>query len=344
MSWTSEFFLREGSTKEKTKFEPKWSEYDADNDTETYSWDYFDIPGGDLGKREVRTNKNLLNPYEFAKYWQTGSHKGFNIYQAPDLDGDDIPDLVAVNKEGKVVGFNDRYVTKDGVAETPYRRDYYNLSKEERKGKSYQQFLMAQNNKDGWKDLTKFKESKGKAVHNIVKNYLTTELNGVGATEKEQENICKKLVDMISTTFFEPKAPAYQIKVIKSSPEFKKVLKKHITMETIPGYLPEGIKQQLAKSMLNAIRGYGDGGFKNWLMTQYAGITGNRLAVANVNALYSQILAKSAAAKLYKEHGITPMFLVEHPEKATEFQSAVKTKMTELDNEHKMAKVNLEFK
>ena len=69
----------------------------------------------------------------------------------------------------------------------------------------------------------------------------------------------------------------------------------------------------------------------------------NRLPKEKVGQLYIKLLAKSATSKLYKQHKITPMYLVEHPEQATAFKNAVEAEMKELDNKHKMANVNLDW-
>lgn len=346
-AWNTNFFAREKTNKTSTPSSVKWETYDQENQTEAYKWEYFDIPGGELGTREIRSNKNLLNPNEFAKYWQTGKHKDYHIYQAPDLDGDGSNDLVAINPQGYVVGFNDRYVTKEGVGETPYKKAYYSLPKDKRKELSYQQFLMNQDNKPGWKNLDKFKESKNKSPIMVVKQYLATELAQYQTTEKQSELICKKLVDMISTTFFDTNVPAYQIKTIKGTPEFKKILKDNITSESIVGYIPQGIKKMTVERLLNIIKGYDDGGFINWLKQQYdTQIKDHRLAVQATNDLYIRILSKSAAAKIFKDYNITPMYLVDHPEEVNGFKQAVEAAMAEMDKKHKMKAVgtDIEFK
>ena len=160
--WASDLFQRQSSSKAGNTWTPNWSNAKSlsEQQQNALDFDYFDVEDGELETREIKSNKNLLNPKEFAKYWQTGKHKGYTIYQGKDMDGDDLPDMFAVNPSNQVVGFNDRYIVEGKDAETPYRRAYYALDKDKRKNISYQQFLAQQQNIPGWKNLDKFKASR----------------------------------------------------------------------------------------------------------------------------------------------------------------------------------------
>ena len=338
-TWNQNFFERQATGRSSAPV--RWSVWDSANENKVYDSSFFDIPGGDLGKREIRSNKNLLNEKEFAKYWQTGKHKDHKIYNGVDIDGDDVDDLIAVDPQGRIVGFNDRYVTDKGKGETFYKKAYYKMPKEQRNNISYQQFLETQETEEGWKDLTKFKESRAKATHRVIRDYLDEELGQAKATEKQSETIAKHLLNLIITTFFDLSTPIYQIKVISGSAEFKKVLKSKITAETIGNYLPAAYKQTIANSMVSAARGYSDGGMRAALKTQILDkISENRLSAKDANALYLRILSKSAASKAYKQFGITPMYLVDNPNQAEAFAAEVKKIMDELDQKHKMEAVN----
>lgn len=338
-TWNQNFFERQATGRSSAPV--TWRPWDTDHQFDTYDASFFDVPGGKLGHREIRSNKNLLNESEFAKYWQTGKHKDHKIYRDVDMDGDDVGDLVAVDPQGRIVGINDRYVTDEGKGETFYKKEYYKLPKAQRNNLSYQQFLETQETKEGWKDLTKFKESRAKATHRVIRDYLDEELGQAKATEKQSETIAKQLLNLIITTFFDLSTPLYQIKVISGSAEFKKVLKSKITADTIGNYLPAAYKQTIANSMVSAARGYSDGGMRAALKSQILDkISENRLSAKDASALYLRILSKSAASKAYKQFGITPMYLVDNPNQAEAFAAEVKKIMDELDKKHQMEAVN----
>lgn len=336
MSWSNNFFSRQSAGKAASNYASKFNKIN-EGIVDSYDFNYFDVTSGKLEKNEIRSNNNLLNPNEFAKYWQTGKHQNYLIFNGDDIDGDKVNDMIAVNPAGQVVGFNERYIVPAG--ETPYKRAYYAQDKDKRAKQSYQQFLETQSNIPEWKKLDKFKENRSKALHKVIATYLAQELNAVGASSKEIEIISKRLIDLISSTFFAADVPSYQIKVIKGAPEFKKVLNENVNLETLPTYLPEGEKANIAQGMLMSIRGYYDGGLQTQLKAYLDQIPGNRLDKDAAHQLYTQLLAKSAANKLYKEFGITPMYLVEHPEQATKFQTAVKNRMTELDAKNQMEEI-----
>ena len=104
-TWNQGFFKK--STKDQKK------DYSGDfipaDPNLNYNFELFDPGRGKLGKREIRINRNLLNPDEFGHYWQTGKHANHKIFRSEkDLNGDGIaPDYFATNQQGQVVGFND---------------------------------------------------------------------------------------------------------------------------------------------------------------------------------------------------------------------------------------------
>ena len=340
MSWNTGLFDKDDST-----FTPAWSAWNSQNQDEAYKYDYFEFPGGKLGNREVRSNKNLLNPNEFAKYWQTGKHKAHKIYKDVDLDGDGQYDMIAVDPSDKVVGFNDRYVVESGNAETPYKRAYYQLPKSERALQSYQQFLEDQPNIPGWKDLDKFKESRKKALHKVILEHFEKALDAVNIapkpSNKEKEIISKQLIPFIASTYFATDVPLYQVKIITASPEFKKILNTAVTSETVKNYFPAGEQntQQIAFAMVKGIRGLGDGGVKKALKDYADTLPGNRLAKEPAETLYVKFLAKQAASAAFKKHHISPMYLIEHPDAATAFRTEVDAIMKEMDAKHKMEEI-----
>ena len=348
-AWTNEMFRRQASAKSKTPWEAAWGNNGDFNEQKTtengalvpaINFDYFDPDDGDLGNREIRYNKNLLNPDQFAKYWQTGKHKGYKIYKGLDKDGDNQPDLIAVNPEGQVVGFNERYVVEGKDAETPYRRAYYALDKDARAAQTYQQFLHQQQSINGWKDLTKFQTSRVKKPFYIISTYLQTELENAGATQKERDLVGKKLLNIIAASFFASDAPAYQVKVIVSAPEFKKILEGFITAQYLKTYLPDAKKQEIVNGIVNSIRGYHDGGLIDKLKTYLARVNTNKLNAEGVETMYLDTLSKKAASKIYKDNKFSPAYFASHPEAAAEFSKAVKAEQTKLHEKYKMADVS----
>ena len=336
MTWTTNFFGKQSAGKAASNYASKFNKIN-EGIVDSYDFNYFDVTSGKLEKNEIRSNNNLLNPNEFAKYWQTGKHQNYLIFNGDDIDGDKVNDMIAVNPAGQVVGFNERYIVPAG--ETPYKRAYYAQDKDKRAKQSYQQFLETQSNIPEWKKLDKFKENRSKALHKVIATYLAQELNAVGASSKEIEIISKRLIDLISSTLFAADVPLYQIKAIKGAPEFKKVLNENVNVSTLPKYLPAGEKTNTAQRMLLSVRGYNDGGFIASFKAYLDKMPGNRLSKEAAQNLYAQLLAKSAANKLYKEFGITPMYLVEYPDKATEFKEAVEKKMDELDAKNQMEEI-----
>ena len=307
MSWDNGFFKREA--KEGIDYTRNFETMDAEKVGDQFDFGYFDLPGGELEKREIKYNRNLLNEKNFAEYWTSGKHKGYKILKGADLDGDGLNDMIAVDPTNKyVVGFNERYVTDLGKGETPYRKNYYAQDKATRAKQSYTEYLDTAAQQEGWKDLSKMKENRTKSVWMVIRNYMQDDLVKFGATEKEAENICKQLLKIIQTSFFqlgEKGVPQYQIKVITESPEFKKVLKANVTAQTINRYLPPGGKVQIAQGMMQKIRGYGSNitnVLLNWLGTNQKE---HRLSTSAALSLYQKIIVKQAANKLYKKHGLT---------------------------------------
>lgn len=341
MSWATNFFDKQSTSVDKN-YSAKFKNLTKENYNTDFNgdWSYLQPNKGLLGDLEIRSNNNLLNPDEFAKYWQSGKHANHKIYKGYDWDGDKEPDLVAVDPTGQVVGFNERYIVAAGQGETPYKRSYYNQPKSERQKISYQQYLESQESKDGWKDLTKFKESRSKATHKVIGVYLLDQLNEQGATLKEIENISKQLVNIIASVFFATDVPAYQIRAIKGSPEFKKIMSSQINSTTISTYLPEAQKANIARGMISSVRGYSDGGLINALKGHLNSLGGDRITKQNAETLYVKILTKQAANIAYKKHKISPMFLVEHPEAAAAFKAEVEKEMAELDKKHKTDAIN----
>ena len=93
------------------------------------------------------------------------------------------------------------------------------------------EFLDTQSDIEGWRKISKIKDNRGSAVWNIIKAYLQAEFASANASEKEIENVCKRLLGIIQTSFFtfgKNGVPMYQIKTITESPEFKKILKNTI--------------------------------------------------------------------------------------------------------------------
>lgn len=318
------------------------------------NWDYMNPTSGKLGKHEMKYNRNLLNPNNFAQYWQTGKHKGYEIYNQIDLDGDTFEDMIAVNpKDGnRVMGFNEKYITDDGKGETPYRREYYKLTPKQREQESYMEFLDNQNTIEGWRDIKKLKTNRSTAVWQIIKAHLNDQFNQLNATEKERENICKRLVKMIQTTFFDcaevvkqgeeivgykmksDGVPSYQMKVITESPEFKKILSAKVTASTIGSYIPQNAKNTIATGMLQLVRGYGNSIeriFIGWLAEHH---NNDRLSVANALNLYKSIIIKQAANKLYKEKGLTAAEAANNEALFNEYKQALLQKQQELANKY----------
>ncbi len=304
-------------------------------DHQNYDWSLFNLTSGQLGKREMRINRNLMNPKEFAAYWQTGKHKNHTIHKGYDpeekkdidLDGDGVtPDYYAVDPEGVVVGFNDKYITDIGSGETPYRKKYYELDRDARSKQSYMEFLDTQSDVEGWRPISKIRDNRGKSVWNIIKSYLETEFAKTGATLKEVENVCKQLLKIIQTSFFtlgENGVPMYQMKTITESPEFKKILNSTVTATTIKNYLPEGGKSQIVNGMLQLIRGYGSNIKDNilgWLNTNQ---NSHRISKENAEQLYKSIIIKKAANKLYKEYGLTAAEAANNQELFNKYKAAL---------------------
>ena len=326
--WNKGFF--KGATKENVNYTDRFIDDKAFNDFQNATWKYFNVSSGALGPREMRINRNLLNPVEFANYWQTGKHKNHTIHKSyfdpekkayRDIDGDGIaPDYYAVDPDGNVVGFNDKYITDPGKGETPYRRAYYNQDRKARENQSYIEALDGMDTIPGWRDIKKMKDNRTSSVWKIIDTYLDAEFRVATQSTKERENICKRILKMIQTTFFDcvtvsedgksfgvkqDGVPLYQMKVITESPEFKKLLKVKISQTTIADYIPAGIKEKLVTGMLQLVRGYGnaiEGAYGLYLAANHKN---NRITAPAALELYKSIIIKQAANKLYKKLGLT---------------------------------------
>ena len=333
MSWNTEFFNRE--TKEKK--EPVWGEYDYAKQQEAYNWDYFNIPGGKLGNREIKYNRNLLNEDEFARFWQSGKKANYKIYKGYDLDGDHLPDMIATDPNDRVVGFNERYVTEEGKGETPYRREYYSKPKDARKGQTYMEYLDGVNTQQGWRDISKIKQNRSTATWKVIFTYLDSNggLSGLQATEAEKEQMCKQLVKVISWAFFPAEnTPKYMFEAVTASAEFKKVLKKNVHNGTIHEFIPKDAIPTVINGMLQYIRGYG-GNVVNQLMSWLkTNCTKYRIRQEDLNKLYSDILTKQAANKIYRQHGITALQAAENDELMNQYKAAINTKKQELHTKY----------
>ena len=335
--WDKGFFTK--STKGKVDYSKNFRNEDKEKNKtvyEKYDWELFNPASGTLGKREIRINRSLLNPNEFANYWQTGKHANHRIHLSNvDIDGDGItPDYYAVDPANNVVGFNDRYITDEGKGETPYRRAYYKLDRDERGKRSYMEFLDSQSDIDGWRKISKLKDNRTTSVWNIIKTYLSAEFTTAGATTKEIENVCKQLLKIIQTSFFDVAVPSYQIKVITETPEFKKILKNNVTGSTIQNYLPPGGKTTIVNGMLQLIRGYGIAirdVLVNWLNTHQ---NSNRLSPEKALELYKSIIVKKAANKLYKDYGLTAAEAANNATLFEQYKDALKKVQNDLHEKY----------
>lgn len=347
MAWSQSFFSKTATSK---KFAPKWEETPANSSqiTSAYNFGYFNPASKLKGKREMLSNRNLLNEGNFAKFHQSGKKSANKLYKGLDIDGDEVHDLVAVDPSGFVVGFNENYLIPEGKGETAYRRDYYDLSNEQREALTYQQFLDMQANIDGWKDLSKRKESRKEAPFQIIKKYLDEELKALKASNKDVENICKKLLSLVSEAFFAPNVPLYLRKVITGTSEFKtNVLKKYLHSDTIKIYLPESIKKDIVERMDSYIQGYTDGGIHAYLRNYWAQTYNNSNLQDNViknfainledaTEIYNQILSKQALNKVFRDNGINALTLAQHPEIANQLKAAYENEKKKLDEKNQM--------
>lgn len=346
--WGNTFFAKTSdSSKSISGYKDRFQSIDesaASDFMANANWELFNPAGESLGTREIRSNTNLLDPEEFARYWQTGKHKNYKIYSGYDTDGDGITDMIALDPKNVVVGFNERYIIDEGKGEYPYKRDYYKLPKDERKKMSYSQFLENQETKEGWKDLTKYKESRSKATWKRIYNHVGQVFKALGATPKETEKCSKDMLSIISKAiFFDPKTPAHQIRIVMSSPEFKKIQSQNVTTQLIQQIINQQNVQALCKGFLNAARGYNDGGAKNYLSGYLAGWHNVRIDAAAINDIYLNLLSKSAATKAYKEKDLTPMAIARDPNKAQEFSQAVQKIMQELDKKNQIDQMKVDI-
>ena len=280
----------------------------------------------------MKYNRNLLNEKEFATYWQSGKHKNHKIYKAGDLNGDGIDDMIAVDPKDHVVGYNERYITDEGKGETPYRVDYYRKPKSERADVSYTEFLDYTEPKQGWKDISKTKENRKNSVWKIIEDYLDPQLGVVKATTKQRELICKKILKIIQTSFFDISkgVPQYQVKVITESPEFKKILKEYVTESRMTRYIPDNAKKELVEGMLQLIQGYGSQIHNIYLKWLNNNQNEHRMSVENTIKLYESIIIKQAANKLYKQYGLTAAEAANNEQLFAQYKQALKAEQENL--------------
>ena len=309
--WKQDFFKKDAKQKADLAFE-RLTKENIGTKLVSANWDYLNPYGGKLGNREVRYNRNLLNPDEFASFWKSGKKSNYRIFNGVDTDGDGQYDMIAMKPDGHIVGFNERYVTEPDKGETPYRRDYYQkYNKDQRKDTSYMEYLDSTNPVQGWRDINKIKENRSSSTWKLVYTYLDSELKNVNATKSEAENICKRIVRILITAFFATDVPSFQIQTISSSPEFKKILKTRVTSLTIGEFIPNGAKQGLVNGMLQKLRGYGgniETVYANLLTTK---VTKYRISKEDAEELYENLVTKKAANKLYKETGLSPMTITD---------------------------------
>ena len=337
--WKNDFYnSKKDPNGEKTY--PPFQSLNNDNDT-NFDWSYF-TPSNkannrDLGNREMKYNYNLLNESNFRKYWTTGKHSGYEVYDGKDFDGDGVNDYVAINPQGrKVMGFNERYITDELKGETPYRRDYYSQNKNFRDGKTYMQYLeFDAENKPGWKDLQKLKANRLSAPWKVIMFYLSDVLTDKAVSMKQAEQIAKKLLKCISHAFFATNVPTYQRKHIVKTSEFKNILKKYVTSDTIETFIPIGAIDNVVSALLQGMEGYGNSRILNklvqWLTENN---TKYRISAEEAAELYNTIISKKAIMEAYKQTGINPMNLANNPHLATQFANTVAQKKAELARKH----------
>ena len=118
------------------------------------AWNYFDPSTGELGKRQIDSRTALFNKDKFKKYWgsKIDENKDYiELYHGADVDKDGIEDYIAYNKkQGRVVGFNDKVVIPKGKSKKIYKRDYMNLTDDQRKATPYKIWLEKQPEQEGW--------------------------------------------------------------------------------------------------------------------------------------------------------------------------------------------------
>lgn len=330
-SWDKNFFKKD--TKDIVDHTRKFQNL-GQGEEKNFEWDYFNPIDGKLGYREMKFNRNLLNPKEFANYWQTGKHKNHEIYSAGDLNGDGIRDFLAVDPSNKVVGYNERYITDEGKGETPYRFDYYQKSKEERDKLGYTEYLDTAEPIEGWKDISKIKENRKNSAWKIIDDHLDVQFKSAGATIKQREVIAKRLLKLIAETFFASSkadaVPSYQVKVITESPEFKKILKSSVTKSTIATYLPLNARSEIVTGMMQLIQGYGStiiSTLRNWLRQN---VNTNRISSQQASKLYTSIIIKQAANKLYKQYGLTAAEAANNPQLFEQYKQALLVEQNKL--------------
>ena len=326
--WKQDFFKKDVKQKALLNFERLTAENIGEK-LGTANWEYLTPIGGKLGNREIRYNRNLLNPDEFASFWKSGKKSNYRIFNGADSDGDGYNDMIAMKPDGHIVGFNERYVTEPDKGETPYRRDYYQkYNKDQRKDTSYMEYLDSTNPVPGWRDINKIKENRASSTWKLVYTYLDSELGIAGANLSERENICKRIVKVLITAFFAADVPSFQIQTISSSPEFKKILKTRVTSLTIGEFIPNGAKQGLVNGMLQKLRGYGgniETVYANLLATN---VTKYRITKEDAEELYENLVTKKAANKLYKETGLSPMTITDQNVQA--YKTALTTEKQKL--------------
>ena len=326
--WKQDFFKKDAKHKADLAFE-RLTKENIGTKLVSANWDYLTPIGGKLGNREIRYNRNLLNPDEFASFWKSGKKSNYRIFNGADSDGDGYNDMIAMKPDGHIVGFNERYVTEPDKGETPYRRDYYQrYNKDQRKDTSYMEYLDSTNPVQGWRDINKIKENRAASTWKLVYTYLDSELGSAGANLSERENICKRIVKILITAFFAADVPSFQIQTISSSPEFKKILKTRVTSLTIGEFIPPEAKQGLVNGMLQKLRGYGgniETVYANLLTTK---VTKYRISKEDAEELYENLVTKKAANKLYKETGLSPMTITDQNVQA--YKTALTTEKQKL--------------
>ena len=147
-----------GSAHKKREEEPQFLNI-ADANFGSEAWNYFDPSTGELGKRQIDSRTSLFNKDKFKKYWggKVDENKDYiELYHGADVDKDGIEDYIAYNKkQGRVVGFNDKVVIPKGKSTKKYKRDYMNLTDDERKATPYKIWLEKQPEYDGWAEPLK---------------------------------------------------------------------------------------------------------------------------------------------------------------------------------------------
>ena len=237
MSWVNK--INQEKPKQSRSKQPKvnkwWSDQDA-ADTNV-SWTNFS-PAGGLANYDIKIKDSLLNKDKFEKYW---SEKKINDFYEGDVDGDGIKDLLAIDKDNYVRGFNNRVTYPKSESLLPYKQNYYKQSKQERENNPFKIYLETQANIPNYKSLDKYKSSRTNSIWKQIYNWFLENGRTGGHKLTQVEAYSKQVAKLIPYAFFANDVDENYIKVIIKDPEFKQMVKDEIKEKGIVVFLPNNL-------------------------------------------------------------------------------------------------------